>query len=230
MPPRRSGPPARLELPGASESGNLSFNGNKIIGRVGILSFNGNKIITTSGGGALVSDDEDLIDRAFYLATQARDPAAHYEHSVIGYNYRMSNLLAAVGRAQLATLDERVEARRRIFDSYVELLGGFEGIDFMPEAPYGRSNRWLTTLTVDPVRFGSRPRRCDPGAWRLENIEARPVWKPMHRQPVFAGSRMFGGSVSERLFETGLCLPSGTGMTDEEIDRVAGIVRQALGI
>lgn len=193
-------------------------------GRAGILSFNGNKIITTSGGGALVSDDEDLVDRALYLATQARDPAAHYEHSVIGYNYRMSNLLAAVGRAQLSTLGERVEARRRIFDSYVDLLGDIDGIEFMPEAFYGRSNRWLTTLTIDPERFGAS--RDD--VLRVldeENIEARPVWKPMHRQPVFAGSRVFGGAVSEQVFETGVCLPSGTGMSDDQIDRVAGLIR-----
>ncbi len=131
-------------------------------GRVGILSFNGNKIITTSAGGAMVSDDGDLLDRAFFLATQAREEAVHYEHAEIGYNYRMSNLLAAVGRAQLATLDERVEARRRIFDTYVDLLESVDGIDFMPEAPYGRSNRWLTTLTIDPGRFGASTGRSDP--------------------------------------------------------------------
>ncbi|MEA3503411.1 MAG: DegT/DnrJ/EryC1/StrS family aminotransferase, partial [Actinomycetota bacterium] len=193
-------------------------------GRAGILSFNGNKIITTSGGGALVSNDEELVNRAFHLATQARDDAPHYEHSVIGYNYRMSNLLAAVGRAQLATLDERVATRRRIFDSYVELLGDIDGIVFMPEAPYGRSNRWLTTLTIDPERFGAGR---DGVLRRLEaeNIEARPVWKPMHQQPVFAGSRIFGGPVSERIFETGVCLPSGTGLRNDQIERIAGLVR-----
>lgn len=193
-------------------------------GRAGILSFNGNKIITTSGGGALVSDDEDLVDRAFHLATQARDPAPHYEHSAIGYNYRMSNLLAAVGRAQLATLDMRVAARRRIFDTYVELLGDVAGIEFMPEAPYGRSNRWLTAVTIDPVRFGAG--RDDVlTALERENIEARPVWKPMHRQPVFAGSRVFGGAVSEEIFEAGVCLPSGTGLREDQIERITGIVR-----
>ena len=196
-------------------------------GRVGILSFNGNKIITTSAGGALVSNDGALLDRAFFLATQARDEAVHYEHSAIGYNYRMSNLLAAVGRAQLETLAERVDARRRIFARYVDFLGDIDGIDFMPEAPYGRSNRWLTTLTVDAERIGAG--RDD--VIRLldrENIEARPVWKPMHCQPVFANARAFGGSVSERLFETGLCLPSGTGLRNEQIARIAGLVREAL--
>jgi len=193
-------------------------------GRAAILSFNGNKIITTSGGGALVSNDETLLDRALFLATQARDPAEHYEHSVIGYNYRMSNLLAAVGRAQLATLGERVEVRRRIFDSYVDLLGDIDGIEFMPEAPYGQSNRWLTTLTFDSERFG--PDRDDVlDLLESENIEARPVWKPMHQQPVFAGSRTFGGAVSEQIFETGICLPSGTGLRDEQIDRIAALVR-----
>ena len=131
---------------------------------------------------------------------------------MIGYNYRMSNLLAAVGRAQLATLAERVEARRRIFDSYVDLLGDIDGIEFMPEAPYGRSNRWLTTLTIDPVRFGAG-RDDILRVLDSENIEARPVWKPMHCQPVFAGSRVFGGAVSEQIFDTGICLPSGTGLT-----------------
>ncbi len=197
-------------------------------GRVGILSFNGNKIITTSGGGALVSDDTALLDRALHLATQARDEADHYEHSVIGYNYRMSNLLAAVGRAQLATLSERVDARRRIFETYVDLLGDLDGIEFMPEAPYGRTNRWLTTLTVDPERFGAG--RDDVlRALEGENIEGRPVWKPMHRQPAFAGSRVFGGEVSEEFFERGVCLPSGTGLRRDQIERIAGIVRTVGG-
>ena len=193
-------------------------------GRVGILSFNGNKIITTSGGGALVSDDEDLVERSFFLSNQARDPAAHYEHSEIGYNYRLSNLLAAVGRAQLATLDERVKARRRIFGAYVERLGDLDGIEFMPEAGGGRSNRWLTTAAIDPVRFGAT--RDDViEALGAENIEARPVWKPMHMQPVFAKARVFGGTVSERLFDQGICLPSGTGLAEDDLDRIAQLVR-----
>ena len=198
-------------------------------GRCGAFSFNGNKIITTAGGGALVSDDEELVRRARNLASQARDPAAHYEHSQIGYNYRLSNLLAAVGRAQLAVLDERVAARRRNCDRYRELLGDLPGISFMPEAAYGRSIRWLTVILVDPRELG-----CDREALRLalehENIEARPVWKPMHLQPVFRGRRVVGGAVAEELFERGLCLPSGSALTDGDLERIAGVVRRACGL
>jgi pyridoxal phosphate-dependent aminotransferase EpsN len=195
-------------------------------GRLGVFSFNGNKIITTSGGGMLVSHERALTERARFLATQARDPAPHYEHSHIGYNYRLSNVLAAIGRGQLKTLTQRVAARRAIFERYVEGLGGVPGIEFMPEALYGRSNRWLTCLTIDPAAFGA-----DRESVRLlleaENIEARPVWKPMHLQPVFAGARMFGGAVSERLFRNGLCLPSGSSLSTEDQDRVVSIVRKA---
>jgi pyridoxal phosphate-dependent aminotransferase EpsN len=195
-------------------------------GRLGVFSFNGNKIITTSGGGMLVSHERTLAERARFLATQARDPAPHYEHSHIGYNYRLSNVLAAIGRGQLKTLTQRVAARRAIFERYVEGLGGVPGIEFMPEALYGRSNRWLTCLTIDPAAFGA-----DRESVRLlleaENIEARPVWKPMHLQPVFAGARMFGGAVSERLFRNGLCLPSGSSLSTEDQDRVVSIVRKA---
>jgi pyridoxal phosphate-dependent aminotransferase EpsN len=190
-------------------------------GRVGVFSFNGNKIITTSGGGALVSDDQALVDRCRHLATQAREPEVHYEHRDVGFNYRMSNVLAALGRAQLATLPERVAARRRIFDRYVDLLGSYDGISFMPEAEYGSSNRWLTTLTIDPAAFGASPLDII-GHLETMNIEARPVWKPMHLQPVFRGVTVFGGAVSEAIYAKGLCLPSGTGMTDDDIERVVG--------
>jgi len=193
-------------------------------GRVGVLSFNGNKIITTSGGGAVVSADEQLIERTRFLATQAREPEVHYEHREIGYNYRMSNLLAAVGRAQLSNLDQRVNARREIFNAYVARLSDLPGVEFMPEAPWGRSNRWLTTLTVDPDLFGAT-RHQIIDALAADNIEARPVWKPMHLQPVYEDARMFGGAVSAQIFRNGLCLPSGTDMTEDDIDRVAGIVR-----
>ena len=194
-------------------------------GRAAALSFNGNKIITTSGGGALVSDDEELIVRCRHLSTQAREPVLHYEHRDVGYNYRMSNLLAALGRAQLATLAERVAARRALFDTYVNELGDLDGIEFMPEAEFGRSNRWLTALTVDPEGFGST--NLDViAALADDNIEARPVWKPMHLQPVFEGARMFGGTVCEQLFANGLCLPSGTEMTQDDISRVTSIVTQ----
>jgi dTDP-4-amino-4,6-dideoxygalactose transaminase len=192
--------------------------------RAAAFSFNGNKIITTSGGGMLASDDLNLVDRARFLSQQARDPAPHYQHSTIGYNYRMSNVLAAVGRAQLEVLDHRVQRRREIFERYQTCLEGPPGVEFMPEAPYGRSNRWLTVVEIDPDAFG-----CDREAVRLaldaENIEARPVWKPMHLQPVFAAATRSGGAVSERLFARGLCLPSGTQMTDDDVARVADIVR-----
>lgn len=194
-------------------------------GRLAAFSFNGNKIITTSGGGMLVSDDEALIERARHLATQARDPAPHYQHSTIGYNYRMSNLLAAVGRGQLQSLEERVVARRKVFERYVAGLGDLPGISFMPEAPYGRCTRWLTCLTFEPREFGAT-REDVRLALEAENIESRPVWKPMHLQPVFAGCRVYGGDVSARLFENGLCLPSGSNLSPADQDRVIGIVRK----
>lgn len=194
-------------------------------GRLGIFSFNGNKIITTSSGGMLVSHDKGLVDRARFLATQARDPAPHYEHSHVGYNYRLSNVLAAIGRGQLLTLSERVAARRRIFDRYVEGLTDLPGIEFMPEAHYGRTNRWLTCITIDPTAF-----KVDREKVRLaleaESIEARPVWKPMHLQPVFAGAPVFGGEVSARLFRDGLCLPSGSSLTADDQDRVIAVIRR----
>jgi pyridoxal phosphate-dependent aminotransferase EpsN len=192
-------------------------------GRIGVFSFNGNKIITTSGGGMLVSDDPSLVQRAKFLATQARDPAPHYEHSEIGYNYRMSNLLAALGRGQLRVLDDRVEARRANFQAYEDALAGLDGLEFMPEAEYGRCTRWLTCCIVDPERFGAS-REDIRLALEAEDIEARPVWKPMHLQPVFAGCRVVGGAVSERLFELGLCLPSGSNLSREDRQRVIDVV------
>ncbi len=172
----------------------------------------------------LASHDEKLIEHARKLSQQARDHAPHYQHSEIGYNYRMSNILAAIGRGQLKVLDQRVERKREIFDLYRRLLGDMDGIQFMPESPQGRCNRWLTVVLVDPAAFG-----VSNDAIRLklesENIESRPVWKPMHLQPVFAGCPVRGGAVSERLFRDGLCLPSGTAMTDEDVERVAGLIR-----
>ncbi len=196
-------------------------------GRMGILSFNGNKIITTSGGGALVTDDVSDAERARFLATQARDPAPHYQHSVIGYNYRLSNLLAALGRSQLADLDRRVERRRSHRAFYEEALGQVPGVRFMPEIAGGRSTFWLTALTIDPDAAGAT--REDVRI-RLESldIEARPVWKPMHLQPVFAGYRFVGSGVSARLFESGLCLPSGSNLSDAERERIAGEILRVL--
>ena len=193
------------------------------IARLGTFSFNGNKIITTSGGGMLVSKDEKLVESARFLATQARDPAPHYQHSRIGYNYRLSNVLAAIGRGQLKVLEQRVAKKRQIFDFYLQTLGGLPGIEFMPEADYGRCNRWLTCLTIDPDLFGA-DREEVRLALEKENIESRPVWKPMHMQPVFAGAKMFGGSVDERIFERGLCLPSGTALTSSDLERIAEII------
>jgi dTDP-4-amino-4,6-dideoxygalactose transaminase len=195
------------------------------LGQSGIFSFNGNKIITTSGGGMLVSEDGDFIGHARKLATQARDEAPHYEHSEIGYNYRMSNVLAAIGRGQLTVLEERVLARRRNCDVYRSALGSLPGLSFMPEAPWGRSSRWLTCIQVNPELFGA-----DPEVIRLaleaENIESRPLWKPMHLQPIFADCEMVGGDVSAGLFAMGLCLPSGSALTEQELARVCGAVTQ----
>ena len=193
-----------------------------------VFSFNGNKIITTSGGGMLASHDQGLIDPARKLSQQARDPAPWYEHTEIGFNYRMSNILAAIGRGQLAVLEERVRRRREIFEGYRQRLGDVPGIAFMPEPAGFRSNRWLTVLLIDPAAFG-RDTHAVRQALEAENIEARPVWKPMHLQPVFRSARVWGGAVSERLFAQGLCLPSGTAMTDGDLDRVSGIIRRLPG-
>jgi len=193
-------------------------------GLLGAFSFNGNKIITTSGGGMLVSNDERLIAHARKLATQAREPVPHYEHTEIGYNYRMSNVLAGIGRAQLKVLEDRVQARRRIFDYYYRHLSDLPGIEFMPEAPWGRHTRWLTTLTIDPKKFGAT-REDVRLALEAANIESRPVWKPMHLQPVFAQYEAIGGEVAERLFRDGLCLPSSSQLTEEELGRVVQVIR-----
>jgi len=192
-----------------------------------ILSFNGNKIITTSGGGALASDDGEAIARARFLSTQAREPAAHYEHKTYGYNYRLSNVCAAIGVGQLEVLAERVAARRAIHQAYRERLGDLPGIRFIDEPEGMTANRWLSTIAIDPIAAGF-DRSAAQEALERENIESRPLWKPMHMQPVFAGAEMIGGDAAARAFEHGLCLPSGSAMTGADIDRVCGIVR-ALG-
>ncbi|WIV97440.1 aminotransferase class I/II-fold pyridoxal phosphate-dependent enzyme [Kinneretia aquatilis] len=202
-------------------------------GRIGIYSFNGNKIITTSGGGMLVADDEDLVRRARFLSTQAREPVPHYEHTTIGYNYRMSNILAGVGRGQLRVLADRVDARRRVFDRYRAGLADIDAIEWMPEPSWSRSNRWLTAGVIRPDR--SNVTSADlMGRLAALRIEARPVWKPMQMQPVFKDKRYFAhdsNSVSQQLFETGFCLPSGSNMSDGQQDRVIdalrGLLRQA---
>jgi dTDP-4-amino-4,6-dideoxygalactose transaminase len=192
-------------------------------GAASVFSFNGNKIITTSGGGMLVTSSKDMADRARYLATQAREPLPHYEHLAIGYNYRLSNLLAALGRAQLRGLDTRLWRRSQINRRYHAELSALPGLSFMPEAPYGRPNHWLTCLVVDSERFGA-----DRDEIRLAleavNIEARPTWKPLHLQPVFSGAPVIGGEVAASIFERGLCLPSGSSLTDRDLDRVVEVI------
>ena len=172
----------------------------------------------------LVTGDAALAAHAKKLATQARDAAPHYEHSEVGYNYRMSNVLAGIGRGQLRQLETRVDARRAVFDAYRRHLGDLPGLAFMPEAEWGRHTRWLTCLTVDPDAFGAT-REDLRLALEAENVEARPVWKPMHLQPAYAAYEAVGGAVGEGLFERGLCLPSGSAMTEADVARVAGVVR-----
>ena len=220
---------ARYDVPiieDAAEALGASYDGRSAgtFGALGLFSFNGNKIITTSGGGMLVCEDADMARRARFLATQARDPAPHYQHSEIGYNYRMSNLLAAIGRGQLRVLEERVQHRRANCDFYSEALGELSGILFMPEHPRGRSTRWLTCITVDSEAFGVT-REDIRLAMEGENIESRPTWKPMHLQPAFSGCRVRGGAVAEDIFEHGLCLPSGSNLSEKDLLRIVDIVR-----
>ncbi len=189
---------------------------------VAAFSFNGNKIITTSGGGVLASRDKALIDRARYLSTQARRPFVHYEHTEVGFNYRMSNISAAIGVGQLEALEARVDRRRAIFVHYRERLGKLPGISFMPEAGYGRATRWLTVVRINSETFGA-DRSTVMKALEAENIESRPVWKPMHSQPVFADARHVGGTLSEEIFADGLCLPSGSSMCDSDVERVVAV-------
>ncbi|WP_407370309.1 DegT/DnrJ/EryC1/StrS family aminotransferase [Carnobacterium sp.] len=188
-------------------------------GKIGIYSFNGNKIITTSGGGALVSDDEEMLSKAFFLATQAKDVAPYYQHSLVGYNYRMSNVLAGIGRAQLEVLDERVEKRREIFQTYYQELDSIEEIHFMPEIKHSKSNRWLTTLVIDPFMTKITPFEF-MDKMNQANIETRLLWKPLHLQPLFKHSKFYKHNerttaVSELLFKMGICIPSGSNMSEE---------------
>ena len=194
-------------------------------GQAGIFSFNGNKIITTSGGGMVVSDDENLIKKIRFWATQARDPAPHYEHSELGYNYRLSNILAAIGLGQLRVLAERVAEKRRIFARYQKTLADLPGFVLMPEPNWCRATRWLTCATIDPALTGT-DRDMVMAALEAENIESRPTWKPMHLQPFYRHCETVGGAVSERLFKQGICLPSGTAMTEADMARIIGIIRQ----
>lgn len=217
----------------AAESLGSTYKGRKsgTFGKFGIFSFNGNKIITTSGGGALVSNDTEALEKATFLATQARDAAIHYQHSEVGYNYRMSNIVAGIGRGQMEVLDERVRQKREVFARYEEALSDVPGIEFQPEPSETMSNRWLTALTVDPEQTGvTRTEIIE--ALDQANIEARPVWKPMHLQPLFEGVTYYpheqGKSISDDLFKYGLCLPSGTAMSEAEQQRVIDIIQNLI--
>jgi pyridoxal phosphate-dependent aminotransferase EpsN len=194
------------------------------LGDIGVLSFNGNKIITTSGGGMVLAPDEDVTERVRYLATQARQPALHYEHTEVGYNYRLSNLLAALGRAQLARLPEIVRRRRQVNDLYRRKLAAHASVAFMPRPAWSGWNGWLTCVTFD------RPDQRDAvmAALAADDIESRPLWKPMHAQPVYSSHEAWTSGVSDHLFACGLCLPSGSGLTDADVERVAGRVSSAL--
>jgi dTDP-4-amino-4,6-dideoxygalactose transaminase len=194
-------------------------------GDFGVLSFNGNKIITTSGGGALVSSNGDAIRKARFLATQARDPAPHYQHSQIGYNYRLSNVLAGIGRGQMEVLDERIQSRRLNFSQYQAEIGSLPGISFLSEPEGAFSNRWLSCILVNPQETGGIDRETIRLELEKDNIESRPLWKPMHLQPVFSECPSWNKGVCERLFETGLCLPSGSNLTSSEFNRVVSRIK-----
>ncbi|MDQ8207343.1 aminotransferase class I/II-fold pyridoxal phosphate-dependent enzyme [Coraliomargarita sp. SDUM461003] len=213
----------------AAEALGASYHGRAAgsMGAFSFFSFNGNKIITTSGGGMLLADDAKLIERARYLATQAREPVAHYEHQAIGYNYRMSNVLAGLGNSQLADLDRRIQTRRAHFDAYHAALAHLPGIEFMPIAEPDAANYWLTCLTIDPAVSGSS-RDQALAALAAADIEARPLWKPLHLQPVFKNSAYLGGTFAAQLFERGLCLPSGSNMTIAERQQVIDTLLAAL--
>ncbi|WP_228307718.1 DegT/DnrJ/EryC1/StrS family aminotransferase [Priestia sp. J2] len=218
----------------AAESLGSTYKGKASgsFGKFGVYSFNGNKIITTSGGGMLVSNDIDALQKARFLATQARDSAPHYQHSQLGYNYRMSNILAGVGRAQLQVLENRVETRRKIFEHYYQELSGLSGIAFMPELSNTKTNRWLTVLTVNEKEAGTSAAELVQ-AFTEQNIEARPVWKPLHMQPFFKGARYYphdeNKDVAHQLFKTGICLPSGSSMTENEQNKVIRCLKKGLG-
>jgi dTDP-4-amino-4,6-dideoxygalactose transaminase len=212
----------------AAEALGSSVNGKAAgtFGLMGILSFNGNKIITTSGGGALISDDEKFISQSRFLATQARDAAVHYQHSQIGYNYRMSNVCAAIGRGQMQVLSERVKQRRKVYEYYLKNLSGIAGINFLHEPDHYFSNRWLTAILVDPSKGKGVNRETLRLSLEKENIESRPLWKPMHLQPVFQNYPSYTNGVSEPLFSKGLCLPSGSNLKDEDLKRVVDTIKQ----
>ena len=219
-------------LEDSAEALGSSYKGQKCgtFGDIGVLSFNGNKIITTSGGGAIVTKTAAQKDKAIFYATQARDAAPHYQHSEIGYNYRMSNICAGIGRGQMEVLDQHVALRRAMHDFYVALFKGLNGVTVFtaPNADYF-SNHWLSAILIDPIKTNGITRETLRLAFEAANIESRPLWKPMHLQPVFEKYPYYGGKVAETLFENGLCLPSGSNLIDEERDRITEVVGRVFG-
>jgi len=221
---------AKYEIPvieDAAEALGSTVNGKAAgtFGIMGVLSFNGNKIITTSGGGALISDDEKIIDQARFLATQARDAAPHYQHSQIGYNYRMSNVCAGIGRGQMRVLTDRVTQRRKVYDTYLKYLPEFSNFDFQTEPEGYFSNRWLTTILVNPAKNNGVDRETIRLCLEKENIESRPLWKPMHLQPIFENYPSYINGQSEGLFNNGLCLPSGSNLSQDDLERVISNIK-----
>jgi dTDP-4-amino-4,6-dideoxygalactose transaminase len=216
---------ARFEIPiieDAAEALGSRYHGQPLgtFGVMGVLSFNGNKIITTSSGGALISNEAAFIEKAKFLSTQARDPAPHYQHSHVGYNYRMSNITAGIGRGQMLVLDERVAQRRANHARYEQFFAKVPGVSVLAEPEGFFSNRWLSCVLIDPAKTGGVTREDLRLALERENIESRPLWKPLHLQPIFEHAPYYGGTVAESLFETGLCLPSGSNLTEEEFAKV----------
>lgn len=211
----------------AAEALGSTLNGQACgtFGTMGVLSFNGNKIITTSGGGALISNNAEYAARARFLATQARDAAPHYQHSVIGYNYRMSNVCAAIGKGQLEVIEERIQQRRHNYNFYQQQLGEFTGITFLEEPTGYFANRWLTTILVDPDKCNGISREHIRTELEKDNIECRPLWKPMHQQPVFNNCAFYGDGTADLLFRNGLCLPSGSNLSGEDLQRVVGQIK-----
>ncbi len=219
----------RYEIPvveDAAEALGSSVNGKMCgtFGSIGILSFNGNKIITTSGGGALVAHDKAVTTKATFLATQARDAAPHYQHSHVGYNYRMSNICAGIGRGQMEVLKDRIAKRRNVYEQYYEKMKGIAGVSFVDEPDSYFSNRWLSAVLIDPEQTGGVTRETLRLALDAENIESRPLWKPMHLQPVFENAPYYGNGISDKLFENGLCLPSGSNMSEEDMSRIFEVI------
>jgi dTDP-4-amino-4,6-dideoxygalactose transaminase len=224
---------ASFEIPiveDAAEALGSRYRGQPLgtFGAIGVLSFNGNKIITTSSGGALISNDPAFVEKAKFLSTQARDPAPHYQHSHVGYNYRMSNISAGIGRGQMLVLDERVAQRRANHERYRQFFAGIPGVSMLEEPEGFFSNRWLSCVLIDPALTGGLTREDLRLALELENIESRPLWKPLHLQPIFEHCPYYGGSVAEDLFEMGLCLPSGSNLTDEEFSSVLMAIERIL--